>query len=123
MLEISRLQKSFTDAWHGVSYVYKHEQNFKIQLFFGILIIILMLALQLRKSEMLVILLLVLLVLILELLNSAMEKFLDILKPRMHLQVALVKDIMAAMVLSASIGAILIGGLIFFPYIVTIFAA
>ena len=121
-MEIKRLQKSFKDAWHGVSYVYKHEQNFKIQSFFGILIIILMLVLQLRKSEMVVILLLVLLILILELLNSALEKFLDILKPRMHLQAALVKDIMAAMVLSASLGSILIGSLIFYPYIITIFA-
>lgn len=122
-MEIRRLQKSFSDAWHGVKYVYQHEQNFKIQLFLGAIVIALMLLLQLRKSEMVVILLLVLLVLILELLNSALEKFLDILKPRMHLQVALVKDIMAAMVLSASMGAILIGGLIFFPYIVTIFPA
>ena len=120
-MNFRRLQKSFRDAWRGVEYVYKYEQNFKIQLFFGILIIILMMALQLRKSEMVVILLLILLVLILELLNSALEKFLDILKPRMHLQAALVKDILAAMVLSASIGSILIGSLIFFPYITTIF--
>lgn len=120
-MNLKRLQQSFKDAWHGIKYAYKHEQNFRIQLFIGILIIILMLALGLRKSEMVVILLLVFLVLILELLNSVLEKFLDILKPRMHLQVALVKDIMAAMVLFASLGAILIGGLIFFPYIITLF--
>lgn len=116
-MNFRRLQQSFSDAWRGISYVYKHEQNFKIQLFFGILIVVLMLVLQLRKSEVIVILLLILLVLILELLNSALEKFLDILKPRMHLQAALVKDIMAAMVLSASVGSILIGSMIFFPYI------
>lgn len=118
-MDFKKLQRSVSDAWHGIKYVYKHEQNFRIQLFIGILIIILMLALQLRRSEMVVILLLILIVLILELLNSALEKFLDILKPRMHLQVALVKDIMAAMVLSASVGSILIGGLIFFPYIIS----
>ena len=121
-MNFKRLQKSFSDAWHGVSYVYKHEQNFKMQLFIGILIIIFMLVFGLSKSEMAVILLLVLLVLILELLNSALEKFLDILKPRMHLQTALIKDIMAAMVLSASVGSILIGGLIFYPYIIKIIA-
>lgn len=69
---------------------------------------------------MIVILLLVLSVLILELLNSALEKFLDILKPRLQLHVARVKDIMAAMVLLASIGALVIGGMIFLPYIIEI---
>ena len=118
-MNILRLQQSFKDAWHGVKYVYKHEQNFKIQLFLGLIVVIFMLALELKKSEMVVLLLLILLVLILELLNSALEKFVDILKPRMHLQVALVKDIMAAMVLLASLGSILIGGLIFYPYLIS----
>jgi diacylglycerol kinase len=116
-MDFKRFKKSFLDAWHGVVFVYKNEQNFRIQVISGVLIIVLMLVLQLRKTEMVVILLLILLVLILELLNSALEKFLDILKPRLQLQVALIKDIMAAMVLLASIGALIIGGLIFLPYI------
>jgi len=116
-MSIRRFKKSVLDAWHGVVYVYRHEQNFRIQIVLAIFIVILMLVLRLRKSEMVVILLLVFLVFILELLNSALEKLLDILKPRLQLQVALVKDIMAAMVLIASIGALIIGSLIFLPYI------
>lgn len=117
-MNFKRFKKSFLDAWRGIVYVYEQEQNFRIQLVFAVLIIILMLILKLRQTEIVVILLLILLVLILELLNSALEKFLDILKPRLHIHIALVKDIMAAMVLLASIGAIVIGGLIFLPYII-----
>ena len=121
LINIKRLKKSFADAWHGVVYVHKHEQNFKLQLLFGIGVIILMLILRLRKSEMIVLLMLILMVLAAELLNSALEKFLDILKPRMELQVALVKDIMAAMVLLASVGSTVIGAIIFWPYIINLF--
>lgn len=119
-MDLKRLRKSFADAWRGVSYVYQHEQNFKIQVFVGLVIILMMWFFGVRKSEMIVVFLLILLVLILELINSAMEKFLDILKPRLHFHVALVKDIMAAMVLLASVGAVMIGGYILLPYVFSI---
>lgn len=120
-MDLKRLKKSFSDAWHGVAYVYKNEQNFKIQIFSSIVVFIMMFVFELSKGEMIVILLLILLILILELLNSALEKFLDILKPRLQIHVALVKDIMAAMVLLASIGSVILGGMIFLPHIISIF--
>lgn len=120
-MDYKRLISSFKDAYRGVKYVYTHEQNFRIQIFISILIILLMLFFNLSKGEIVVILFLILLVLILELLNSAIEKFLDVIKPRMHLQVALVKDIMAAMVLLASISSLLIGLVVFLPHIIDLF--
>jgi diacylglycerol kinase len=39
------------------------------------------------------------------------------LKPRIHSYVAVIKDLMAATVLIASLAAIIIGGIIFFPYL------
>ncbi|MEK7189672.1 MAG: diacylglycerol kinase [Patescibacteria group bacterium] len=41
----------------------------------------------------------------------------DILKPRLHLGVEAVKDIMAAAVLIASFTALIIGLIIFIPYV------
>ncbi len=120
-MDFRRLTKSFKDAYNGMRYVYVNEQNFRIQLFASFLIILMMLIFDLSKGEVIVILFLVLLVLVLELLNSAIEKFLDVIKPRMHLQVALVKDIMAAMVLLASVSAVLIGLVVFLPHILALF--
>ena len=110
--------KSFSYAWRGIVYVFQNEQNFRIQSGIASLVVIAMFLFQLTRSEMVVVLLLVLLVLILELLNSALEKFIDLLKPRLHLHIGVVKDIMAAMVLLAGFGAILIGGIIFSPHMV-----
>jgi len=62
--------------------------------------------------------LVVIIVLVLELINSVFERVIDILKPRMHPYVETIKDIMAAVVLISSIGAVLIGVLILGPYVV-----
>lgn len=119
-MDFRRMTKSFNDAYRGVKYVYTHEQNFRVQIFLSVLVIFAMIFFNLTKGEIIVIVFLILLVLILELLNSAIEKFLDVLKPRMNLQVALVKDIMAAMVLLASLTAFFIGLIVFLPHILRV---
>ena len=50
--------------------------------------------------------------------NTAVEKFMDVVKPRLHAQVEVVKDIMAAAVFLASLGSIIIGSFIFIPRLV-----
>lgn len=121
MKETKRLIKSFRDAGKGVKYVFLHERNFRIQLLMTVLVLVLTFVFELKQFEIIVILMLVVLVLILEFLNSALEKFVDILKPRLHYQVAVVKDIMAAMVLLASLGALVVGTIIFWPHVYELF--
>lgn len=116
-----RVFKSFRDAGRGVAYVFRHEQNFRIQLCFALVVIAAMFVFGLRTSEMVVVLLLIVLVLLLEFLNSAFEKFIDIVKPRLAYQVEVIKDILAAMVLFASLGASVIGLIIFWPHILRLF--
>ena len=116
-MSLKRLLKSFKDAGRGVSYVFKHEQNFRIQVLMGILVIVAAFLFEVSRSELLLLLLLVISVLVLELINSAVEKFADVLKPRLSFQIEVVKDIMAAVVLLASFGAVIIGIIIFWPYL------
>ena len=117
-MNIRHVQQSIRYAWRGVRHVYRHEQNFRIQVSIGVLVIALMFVFGLNRLEKVVILLLVISVLSLELLNSALEKFIDVMKPRLHSQVEVVKDIMAAVVLCTSAGALLIGVLLFWPHVV-----
>lgn len=121
MIHIHRLKTSFLDAKHGLWYVFKHEQNFRVQCGIAVLVMVATFILSLRRSEVIVLLLLILFVLTLELVNSALEKFLDILKPRFHEQVSLVKDIAAAMVFVASLGSAIIGCMVFVPYLIALF--
>ena len=113
----STLFRSFYYAWRGVVLVFKEEQNFRLQLAAGLVIIVLMYVLPVKNWEKVALLLVMAFVLVLELINSIMERIVDMLKPRLHIYVESIKDIMAAAVLLASLVALAIGLLIFIPYI------
>ncbi|MFA6486258.1 MAG: diacylglycerol kinase family protein [Candidatus Magasanikbacteria bacterium] len=121
MFSVKRFFKSFRDAVRGVSYTFLHEQNFRVQIFVGIIAIALAFFLPLRRAEQILILLMTLMVLSTELLNTAVEKFCDLLIPRLHQQISVIKDVMAGAVLLVSIGAGVIGAMIFWPYLVNLF--
>ena len=60
-------------------------------------------------------------VLIFELTNTVLERVVDILKPRIHPYARLIKDLMAAVVLISSIVSVIVGVIIFYPYIKDLF--
>lgn len=120
-MNFKRLIHSFKDALKGAIFVFRNEQNFRIQVFISILVILLANYFPLSKGELIVIVLLIFLVLILELLNSAVEKMADVLKPRLSFQIKIVKDIMAAIVFFAAIASVIIGVIVFWPHLVALF--
>ena len=56
-------------------------------------------------------------VLILELLNTILERLVNLFKPRIHPYAKVIKDMMAAAVLLASLSATIVGILIFSQYL------
>lgn len=116
MDNIKRLFKSFDHAFRGLKYVVKNEQNFQLEILIGIFVFILMLIFDIRDWQKVALFLVIFSVLVMELVNTIMERVVDILKPRVHPYAQLIKDVMAAAVLLASVGAIVIGAIIFYPY-------
>jgi diacylglycerol kinase len=57
---------------------------------------------------------------VLELLNSVVERFVDVVKPRIHHYAMDIKDIMAAAVFVASLGALIVGIVILGPHVFVI---
>ncbi|MBP6859301.1 MAG: diacylglycerol kinase [Candidatus Magasanikbacteria bacterium] len=113
----SRTIKSFAAAGRGLVHVFKSEQNFRIQVLIGLVVLFGAFYLPLQVWEKILILLLVLLVLLVEILNTVFEYFSDLLKPRLHHYVYVIKDVMAGAVLLTSIVALVVGLIIFFPYL------
>lgn len=111
-----RLQ-SITNALSGLRTVFIQEKNFQIQTILAISVFILMFIFPLTLMERLALILVVSLVLLLELTNTALEYTLDIFRPRIHPTVGIVKDIMAGAVLLSSLSAVIVGLLVFFPYV------
>lgn len=108
---------SFLHALRGLKTVFKEERSFRVQIFAGVLVILLSFILSLSIIEKSILVLLVLIVLTLEMLNSILERFVDVLKPRVHSYVKDVKDIAAGAVLVSSTGALIVGIIIFYPHI------
>jgi diacylglycerol kinase len=116
IVNLISLAKSFKYAFKGLWYVVKTEQSFRIHVIASLIVIILMIYFQVSLWQAIILLLVITLVLILELINSIFEKIIDILKPRVHFYVQIIKDMMAAAVLIASVGALVVGIMIFAPY-------
>jgi diacylglycerol kinase len=76
-----------------------------------------MFVLNLPTREKIIIIFIITLVLTLELINSQIERILNILQPNYDLRVKIIKDISAAAVLIACFGSVVIGILIFLPYL------
>lgn len=101
----------------GFEYTFRHEQNFRVQVFVAIAVILLMIMLPVKLWEAIILIMIIVSVLILEILNTIFEKITDLLKPRLSHYVQIIKDMMAMAVLLASVGAIVIGLIIFLPHI------
>ena len=117
MINPSRLRRSFRYAFRGVMIVFKSEQSFRLQLLVAFLVVLCGVLFQIRRFEWIVLFLLIGSVLSLELINSVFERIMDAFKPRIHPIVRDIKDIMAATVLIVSCIALLVGLIIFIPYV------
>ncbi len=109
--------ESFKYAFRGIAYVFKTERNFRFHTVVGAIIIILMIVFRVTASQAIFLLYAIGSVLILEIINTVLERVTDILKPRVHPYAEAMKNLMAAAVLIAAIGAIIAGVLILGPYL------
>ncbi len=116
MFSFQRFKRSFVDASRGIFYIFRKEQNFRIQVVMSLFILIAIILLPLRPWETVVLILLAVMVLTMEILNTALENFSDMFKPRVHPYVGVVKDLMAGAVLITAIGALIIGLIILLPH-------
>ncbi len=113
---MKRLVRSLTHAARGVLFTIRNERNFQVELVGAGMVMLLMLLFPLTHAENMVLILAMVLVLALELVNTAVERVMDILKPRVHPYARVVKDVMAGAVFVVSFGALLLGAMIFVPY-------
>lgn len=112
-----RFIKSLGAAFDGLVYVIKSEQNARIHLLAAIVSLGAGVLLGVSNSELAAIFFAIIIVFIAEIVNTAIEEILDLIKPERNEQVRMVKDIAAAAVLVASIGAAAIGLAIYAPYL------
>lgn len=119
-VSLKRLGRSIRDAGKGIVFVFKTEQNFRVQTTMAILVLVLSFVFSLRTWEIILIILLVMMVMTMEMLNTAVEKFADLLMPRLHHYIYVIKDVMAGAVLLTSLGSAVVGVMIFWPHFINL---
>lgn len=112
--------RSFVHAWHGIRLCFRTERSFRWQIIVALLVTTSAFVLPLHAWERIVVAVVVMIVLVLELLNSSIERLVDFIKPRLHEYAGDIKDLMAGAVLLASLFSVLIGVIIFWPYVIPV---
>ena len=122
MIDGKKLFRSFGHALRGVNRLLSTEQNARIH--FGAMLLVFALALAFRVNhiEAAVLFFAVVLVFALEIINTAIEKMLDLLHPQQHEVVGKVKDALAGAVLISAVIALVVACLVFYPYVRDLFA-
>jgi diacylglycerol kinase len=115
-----RLIKSFTYAFRGLFKAFREEQNLQVQSTVAVIMIVLGIIFKINPLEWCILLIVITLVILMELVNSAVERIADALKPRIHVYVKEMKDIMAAAVMFAALLAVAVGIIIFLPHILNL---
>lgn len=111
------LRRSVRYAIAGLRYVYVHERNFRIHVVIALIALIMAITLQASAVQWLFIITAVASVFALEIVNTVFEKVVDMFHPRVHEYAGIIKDLMAAAVVVASLSALIVGASIFIPLI------
>jgi diacylglycerol kinase (ATP) len=105
---------SFQNAFEGIIYATRTERNMRIHLVAGALVLFATLYLRLERAYVAIICVTVAAVLALELLNTAIEAVVDLMTVAHHPLAKIAKDAAAGAVLVMSIGALIVGYLVFY---------
>jgi diacylglycerol kinase (ATP) len=108
---------SFRHAFRGLLHVLRKEHNFQIQLGASIVAIIMGVIFQISRTHWLVIILCIGFVITAEIMNTAIEKLVDMISTQRNEKAGIIKDIAAGGVLVAAIMALVAGIIVFLSYL------
>ncbi|MBP1992846.1 diacylglycerol kinase [Paenibacillus eucommiae] len=116
-----RWRRSFRYAYEGIKYALDTQGNMKFHFFVAFLVLIAALFFHLSKTDILFLLLAVTLMLVTELINTAVEKTVDLAMPDKHPLAKIAKDVAAASVLVSAVFAVVVGMIVFYEPIDNLF--
>lgn len=112
--------KSFKVAFSGLFHAINTQINFQIQLLLALLALLAAWYFKMNRYEWLILIITIALVLVAELLNTVIEIVVDLaVKEQLLPEAKIAKDVAAAAVLLLSIVSVLVGLILFLPYILS----
>ncbi len=116
----SSFQESVGHALDGIQYTVGHERNFRIEIFFALMVTVMSYVFKVTIVEWAILVLTIGIVLALELVNTAIERAVDLVT-KDYLELArIAKDVAAGSVFIMSMFSVVIGILIFLPKMIAL---
>jgi len=115
---MSRL-RSFRHAFRGLGLVLARERNAWIHVVAAVVALMAAVWLGLSRAETALVVVTIALVLAAEVVNTVVERLLDLVHPDHSERVRAIKDMSAAAVLVTALGALTVAGLLFLPRLVS----
>jgi diacylglycerol kinase (ATP) len=109
--------KAFGYAFSGIRDSFLKETHMKLHLLSAVLVVALGLFLNVSKTDWLILALAIALVIAFEMINTAIEKLCDVIKPEQDPKIKYIKDVAAGAVLVVCVFALVAGFYVFLPYL------
>lgn len=119
-ISLKGITRSFLNAFNGFRVLLKHEYNLYIQIGFAIVAVLLGFIFSITPVEWMIQSTAIGLVIFSELMNTAVEKIMDLVRPEYDTKVKDIKDMAAASVLFTVAIAITVGCIIYIPILIEV---
>lgn len=106
------LKDSFQNAWAGIKYALKSQRNIRIHISMAFIVLVSCWLLEIGKIDFLLIINAISLVLFAEMVNTAVEKTVDLFMSTYHPLAKIAKNVAAGAVLIAALNAVILGFII-----------
>lgn len=113
MNSFKKLVNSFKYAFSGINYAYKTQRNVKIHFVAAVIVLIVSYFWEISKLELFMLIFAISLVIITEMINTAIEKTIDLYTKEYNPLAKIAKNVAAGAVLVAAINAIIVAYLVF----------
>ena len=117
MLKQHTLGESINFAVQGIYHAFRENRNVRIHFAIAALVIIAGIFLGVSRLELIILLVMIILVMSSEMINTSIEEMTDLITTEHKLEAEIAKDVAAGTVLVTSIGAAIVGVIIFLPYV------
>lgn len=115
--------KKFLFALAGLAYALRTQPNMRFHLGAALAVLAVAFILGVGKSELLFLLLAIILVFLAEMFNTALEAVVDLASPQFHPLAKAAKDVAAGAVLLAALYSVVVGLVVFYPYLQVVLKA
>lgn len=115
------LLKSFGYAFEGVWHALKNNRNLRVDFAAAFIVVVFSIYFHINSYEKIILGLVILIVICAEMINTSLEEMVNLITQEHRKEAKVAKDVAAGMVLVAAIGSVIVGTIIFTPYILKLF--